>query len=113
MKPWYTCEYSNDSKLGCCLRKRFKGRFGFLTSEVRSPSHLLGAHEIKFDVVNPRDLGVWGRPGGGEVGVSCGSLGEEPGESPFVSVEVFHEILVWYNINQCFGNQALSEVIRS
>ena len=37
------------------------------------------------------------------VGVSCGNLEEGPRGSPFVSVGIFHETLIWFNINQIFG----------
>ena len=29
--------------------------------------------------------------------VSCGKLGEGPVGSPFLSVEIFHEMLIWSN----------------
>ena len=51
-------------------------------------------------MVNPGRWEGWGgwedREGRGVV-VSCGNLGEEPGGSPFLSVAIFHEMLIWSN----------------
>ena len=72
----------------------FEEPFGLLTLKVRSPSHFLGAPD-KICRGQSWGLGKTGKGRG--VVVSCGNLGEGPGDSPFLSVEIFHETLIWSN----------------